>query len=68
MPQRSDAKVIEFLSKHDFVWTSQMIADGLAQDREAVVDSLQRLEARGRVLTGSGTTDNPSRTYRLNHL
>jgi hypothetical protein len=41
------------------------IAEHLSLDSDTVSDSLERLEARGRVERSSGTYDNPTPTWRI---
>jgi hypothetical protein len=43
------------------------IAEALSLDQEDIVDSLGRLEARGRVRNAGGTSDNPSPCWHILH-
>jgi hypothetical protein len=71
--KKIDARIILALQDHD-LWSrprvltgggnvgvrSTEIAEALSLDSEVVIDSLERLEARGRVRSASGTMDNPA--------
>jgi len=60
--RKIDADVLRVLSG-GVILTSARIAELIGADRERVMDSLDRLEPKGRVQSDSGTMDNPARVY-----
>ena len=75
-----DSKVIRALQNRDLwppppVWTvagdlcvrAAEIAEVLSLDCDAVTDSLERLEARGRVRNAGGTLNNPAPCWHILH-
>ena len=76
-----DSKVLETLDNRD-LWCSSArgmtgagdllvrsaeIAEFLSLDRDTVIHSLERLEARGRVRNAGGTQDNPGPYWHILH-
>jgi len=75
-----DSKVIRALQNRDLWgpprgWTgagdplvrSAEMAEALSLDCDAVIDSLERLEARGRVRNAGGTLNNPATCWHILH-
>jgi hypothetical protein len=60
--RKMDADVLRALAG-GVILTSAWIADGMKAEREQVIESLDRLEHKGRVQSDSGTMDNPARVY-----
>lgn len=60
--RKMDADVLRALAG-GVILTSAWIADGIKAEREQVIESLDRLEHKGRVQSDSGTMDNPARVY-----
>lgn len=55
-----DSRVLQALESGDLIRSAEL-AETLSLDHEAVADSLERLEARGRVRNAGGETlDNPA--------
>src|SRR2546425_5786522 len=75
-----DAQVIRTLQNRD-LWDSRRgmtgagdplvrsaeLAEALSLDCDTVIDSLERLEARGRVRNAGGTLDNPAPYWHILH-
>jgi hypothetical protein len=78
--KKVDARIILELQDHD-LWSrprpftgsgdlgvrSAEIAEALSLDTEVVIESLERLEARGRVRNAGGTMDNPAPYWFILH-
>lgn len=58
--KKTDAQVLQVLGEiGNAMMNSRQIAESLKLDQEEVADSLERLEAKGRVKRNSGTYNNP---------